>query len=154
MYLFEAGNLDHHIAIICGWKLHCRAIYSKEVTRDNILRGTLRRVAHRGWFSELIISRVSAPLIISLTLHIPPSQPGAPALICRAILSRVVRSGSCLITLAILRPCASKLSLVKKSGLIYYWNIAMSEPVSKNFAIRVRVSLLSGTFILKVFHNR
>ena len=93
MYLFEAGNLDHHIAIICGWKLHCRAIYSEEVTRDNILRGTIRRVAHRGCFSELIISRVSAPLIISLTLHIPPSQPGASALICRAILSRVVRSG-------------------------------------------------------------
>ena len=30
MDLFVANNLDHNIAIICGWKLHCRAFYREE----------------------------------------------------------------------------------------------------------------------------
>ena len=34
--LFVANNLDHNIAIICGWKLHCRAFYREEDLGNSI----------------------------------------------------------------------------------------------------------------------
>ena len=36
MDLFVANSLDHNIAIICGWKLHCRAFYREEDLGNSI----------------------------------------------------------------------------------------------------------------------
>ena len=82
MDLFVANNLDHNIAIICGWKLHCRAFYREEdrgnsIYLDNWAKRSKRKDSPH--VEDNYQSRVHHYLVLSsawLCTFLPRSSPG------------------------------------------------------------------------------